>query len=1014
MRLLSHEVAHAVQQSGGSDVVRAMSGNAVQLKKDPTPYTRGPQELLAGLRPVIEKERRTQAAIAMLFAGHQYPPDHTRHMSASLATAQTEAIGALKTRILAVPGATAIPQGTAQIVSTDHETPTSRTSLQTHANALNWTIQTFIPKVGTTTGRAALEKMYAKGLSKDLSWQYETTFTPTGAIGPAPVVKLPGTTIGPPHPGPPNLSGKKVGIWSDSTDSQIVALGPFIKNPGYDTQTQAEAIASMAIVDFNRKNNRQAHGLAIIHRKGRYFVFRVHVQSLTEFSRKNLEDGDDQLTRTRTAVRSFITNDGYIAPVTQSSGSVRGIVDLTRVNASHKATAVPSKQGIVGVAAVVRAGLITPARGGDEFLVINFQNLIRRLALDHLDDNQALLAGLRNKYGTPSDTDPAWKNLRQIIEADQRLATGAKKAQQHTMGLRARQHAINAFGAATAGYADEVKNDLSASIAHHKDINQARTTLRKIYPALALIDVDDIDIYTSTKAINTDLVNAFDDLEEALSDLRVSVHEGDITLTRMGPVVDEALSLLAVDKNAAASGDRLSTALLGWLAKQNRDEHIVQFMLLGVEVALTVGAIFTTGPLALFLAIAGTGVGIGTAAYEFEDAADVDTAANASKIGAAFVNDPSGARVKYLMAWVNLLLSGVDVLEGVGAASKLSGLAAAEKLAGRWGGKRLAQLDPEMIRKFEHAVQLRGAGNSAKADEIFEGLRKQMDPDEFQQARAFMERAAHSGVKPDPSVMVREAALPPRALASTPSLFGEHVLWMDANGAIFRCSPSCTTLRMLYDKQLADPSNWLIRRDLEALEKEAARAAAAGSPARAKELLESTATLEARLKHAKGGGNVTHLQSMEEVADQVKFAHDAGVKHGRSFAKSAAGGNLQDVNFKNPFDTPQYGPYGQGFDDIMANGKDLDTATIYILEYKGGTAGLKPGQMELDWVQRNICRLANEGGAAGLKWSKILLKALREGRLRGVATSTKLVNRAAQPPTKIQEWNYANPRGACP
>ena len=66
-------------------------------------------------------------------------------------------------------------------------------------------------------------------------------------------------------------------------------------------------------------------------------------------------------------------------------------------------------------------------------------------------------------------------------------------------------------------------------------------------------------------------------------------------------------------------------------------------------------------------------------------------------------------------------------------------------------------------------------------------------------------------------------------------------------------------------------------------------------------------------------------------------AEKVGVDKGREMAKAAG---MKEVGFENPFE--RRGRYGQGFDDVMMDGASLDTADIYIVEYKGGDAVLYP------------------------------------------------------------------------
>jgi hypothetical protein len=162
--------------------------------------------------------------------------------------------------------------------------------------------------------------------------------------------------------------------------------------------------------------------------------------------------------------------------------------------------------------------------------------------------------------------------------------------------------------------------------------------------------------------------------------------------------------------------------------------------------------------------------------------------------------------------------------------------------------------------------------------------------------------------------------------------------------------------------------------------------------------------LNAWLKFYNEGRGVITLPAKgdpRELAARMARAHDIGVSKGREMATSVEG--LTAVGFDNPI---KGGTFGQGFDDVMRKGVSLDVGEVFIVEYKGGTSVLQPGQMGVDWVVGNIRRLYTEGGPKGQAWARVLSKALREGRLRGVAYSTPILGNAPQPTKVVQRWNY--------
>jgi hypothetical protein len=151
-----------------------------------------------------------------------------------------------------------------------------------------------------------------------------------------------------------------------------------------------------------------------------------------------------------------------------------------------------------------------------------------------------------------------------------------------------------------------------------------------------------------------------------------------------------------------------------------------------------------------------------------------------------------------------------------------------------------------------------------------------------------------------------------------------------------------------------------------------------------------------RPKGPKGPGQVTLGPKPEDLPRYKQMrSQEVGETRGRDYALQTD--RFVDIGFVNPFRAVG----DRGFDDVMKDGN-----IIVILEYKGGGAGLIPGQMELEWVIMNIKELHNNP-KGDKKWAAVLAKALREGRLRGRAYSTRIVNGVPQPTELLREpWNY--------
>jgi hypothetical protein len=154
----------------------------------------------------------------------------------------------------------------------------------------------------------------------------------------------------------------------------------------------------------------------------------------------------------------------------------------------------------------------------------------------------------------------------------------------------------------------------------------------------------------------------------------------------------------------------------------------------------------------------------------------------------------------------------------------------------------------------------------------------------------------------------------------------------------------------------------------------------------------SSKDLDAFLRFA-AEGDIEKIASKLDpklMSEMKRRAHDVGVEYGEKQAikDGLTKGGVGGVKWENPITA---GEFGQGFDDIMVKGGDLDSGLVYIVEYKGGRAGLSPGQMSLEWVKGNIKKLSLYDGPHGREMAEKLARALKEGRLRGVVYSTPVV-----------------------
>jgi hypothetical protein len=126
---------------------------------------------------------------------------------------------------------------------------------------------------------------------------------------------------------------------------------------------------------------------------------------------------------------------------------------------------------------------------------------------------------------------------------------------------------------------------------------------------------------------------------------------------------------------------------------------------------------------------------------------------------------------------------------------------------------------------------------------------------------------------------------------------------------------------------------------------------------------------------SEGGGKPYRGTGKQQMARN--FAHDVGVAEG---AKAAQRDKLSWF-----FDNPRgANPTTPGFDAIY---KD-PSGNFVIVEFKGGEAALKPGQMTNEWVNKEILKLEKEFPSHPVV--KELRNALDKGQLSGRTYSTKI------------------------
>ena len=186
-----------------------------------------------------------------------------------------------------------------------------------------------------------------------------------------------------------------------------------------------------------------------------------------------------------------------------------------------------------------------------------------------------------------------------------------------------------------------------------QQVKQVRASLLAQYPASGLVKIEETEL--SDAELQAILSERFNSVGQNIESSREKINSGDVPIEQLEPVINEVL---------AQQGENLSTQqrqeIEGYIAQQRRIDKTIKYGGTAAEVALTVGAVVSsiysfgiTGLLAGF----GTAIGVGTAAYELEQANDLNTIAKAGAAGGEpLIANPDAAKLNYNLAIANLVL----------------------------------------------------------------------------------------------------------------------------------------------------------------------------------------------------------------------------------------------------------------------------------------------------------------------------------------------------------------------
>ena len=505
----------------------------------------------------------------------------------------------------------------------------------------------------------------------------------TGPAGPI-AEESPGGEV-PGDVDPPDVEGKFLGEWRETFTAKKLTGGAEIPPPdgsanGYDSVEEAAAFASTQVA------NSGAEGAVIVERKGRFFAFEMeHDAWFGSFDRAGVEGGFDSLDVSQSEVsniRAFVTTDGHVAPTTLSRSPSHDIpvhiVTRERAGGYWHSTRLPGTDAYTDIVQARQNGE-DPGLNRDASVQL-FQNMVKASTIERLGANADILdrsqSGLQTALADGEQTP--FDGLRQTISADQTLADRQQQLERERLGNMLQIGHLTDSGAALTSFGRDrivALTERNAEIGRSLDgIEAARRLLRQDNPALAVLKTQGLDLdKTDNQALLEQVVAGYDDARGHIEEAKNRIHNGDMPLDELGPIIDEVKTALNISAERGAAGDGMSQAVEDWLSDEGFKENLITWGGTAVSLGLGIGAMIASGGTAALLGLGGAAVGLGTAGYEFERADDLNTAARAGDgSNGQIITDPEGAKFHYAMSVANLVLAGLDFSLAARAASTLS------------------------------------------------------------------------------------------------------------------------------------------------------------------------------------------------------------------------------------------------------------------------------------------------------------------------------------------------------
>ena len=425
-----------------------------------------------------------------------------------------------------------------------------------------------------------------------------------------------------------------------------------------------------------------------------------------------------------------------------------------------------------------------------------FKNASHTKALKQLEENRQLVLNAQVKYSEESETTTNLvSRLREAEKADRQLADRQKELEKRTkslsslVGVGQRNYEVYKNRGETRLAEDQLrvnnqrKAQLDTFTAKLTEAKQLRVTLLALYPATGVLKTGDVKENKDDAAVIRKLNEGFKNILSDIDKTREGVINGDVPITKLGAIVSQTQNEI--------EGEEAKAAVERYLERERTRDNIISLSLFALEIGLTIAALCTGGIAGAILLGLGTALGIGSAVYEFEEADDLNRAANTGKAGGnQLVDDPAAARFNYLMGAVNLFLAGVDSILLVGeVGSLLKGVKSAEKILNLPGADEVfSRLSPEQIQKLDRVLQLEKAGDTNQAQELLQQIKGEVGGDTDVDRALDLLKQIDSTPNPNTQIFPQNPNSIKQKLSVTNAANETHDLKLLDDGTLIRCS----------------------------------------------------------------------------------------------------------------------------------------------------------------------------------------------------------------------------------